>query len=90
MVYFRYYCTLMINSNSKENQTSLVTKPWFPWLLLFVLLISNLVSFQITNDFFIKNSITSEEVIVEQDVINSGSRIINWARDILRFFRNPQ
>ena len=90
MVYFRYYCTLMINSNPKENQTSLVTKPWFPWLLLFVLLISNLVSFQITNEFFIKNSITSEEVIVEQDVINSGSRIINWARDILRFFRNPQ
>lgn len=90
MVYFRYYCTLMINSNLKENQTSLVTKPWFPWLLLFVLLISNLVSFQITNEFFIKNSITSEEVIVEQDVINSGSRIINWARDILRFFRNPQ
>lgn len=90
MVYFRYYCTLMIYSNSKENQKSMVTKPWFPWLLLFVLLISNLVSFQITNEFFIKNSITSEEVIVEQDVINSGSRIINWARDILRFFRNPQ
>jgi hypothetical protein len=58
--------------------------------LLFVLLLSNLISFQITNEFFVANSVTSEDVIVEQDVINSGSRIINWARDILRFFRNPQ
>ena len=90
MIYFRYYCTLMIHTNTSEKQFSLVSKPWFPWLLLFVLLLSNLISFQITNEFFVANSVTSEDVIVEQDVINSGSRIINWARDILRFFRNPQ
>lgn len=90
MINFCYYCSQVLKPNISNSNTSIVSKAWFPWLLLLVLLVSNFLSFQFTNEFFEKNSVNTEEVIVEQDVINSSSRIINWARDILRFFRNPQ
>ncbi|MEZ4803959.1 MAG: hypothetical protein R2852_00325 [Bacteroidia bacterium] len=53
-------------------------------------MISNVVSYEMTNDYFSKISATEqEEVKVESSVLGSGSRIIDWAKEILRFFRNP-
>ncbi|MDP2174600.1 MAG: hypothetical protein Q8K70_01680 [Bacteroidota bacterium] len=73
------------------NRTTISNKKWFTWLLVFILLISNILSYQATDRFFEKNSnITIEEAKVEQDMLSSGNRMIDWAKDLLRFFRNPQ
>jgi hypothetical protein len=65
-------------------------KRWFSWILVLILVISNVVSYEMTNDYFSKISATEqEEVKVESSVLGSGSRIIDWAKEILRFFRNP-
>jgi hypothetical protein len=78
-------------SFTKENSVTISNKKWFAWLLVLVLLISNILSYQATDKFFEKNSsISVEEAKVEQDMLTSGNRIIDWAKELLRFFRNPQ
>lgn len=65
-------------------------KKWFSWILIAVLVVSNIISFVVADNYFSKISNTAmEEVKVENSVLGSGSRIIDMARDILRFFRNP-
>jgi endonuclease III len=82
---------LIINSFIKENASSISNKKWFTWVLVLVLLISNILSYQAADRFFEKNSNDiTEEVKVEQDMLTSGNRIIDWAKELLRFFRNPQ
>lgn len=74
--------------NSNQN---IVQNKWFKWVLIAVLLFSNIISYQATSRFFDKNdNMKSSEVTVDETLINPSSRIINWAQEILRFFRNPQ
>lgn len=65
-------------------------KKWFSWILIAVLVVSNIISFVVADNYFSKiNSVAIEEVKVENSMLGSGSRIIDMAREILRFFRNP-
>ena len=65
-------------------------KKWFSWILVSVLIVSNIISYKISDNYFSRISQNSlEEVKVENSVLGSGSRIIDWAKEILRFFRNP-
>lgn len=65
-------------------------KKWFSWIIVAVLIVSNVLSFKIADKYFTRISQTeTEEVNVESSMLGSGSRIIDWAKDILRFFRNP-
>ncbi len=65
-------------------------KKWFSWILVAILIVSNIISYQVSNSYFSKiNQNSLEEVKVENSVLGSGSRIIDWAKEILRFFRNP-
>lgn len=53
-------------------------------------MVSNLISYKIAGDYFSRAGLTDqEEVAVESSVLGSGSRFIDLAREILRFFRNP-
>jgi hypothetical protein len=70
--------------------SDLSQKKWFSWILVSVLIVSNIISYKITNRYFSRiNQNSLEEVKVENSVLGSGSRIIDWAKEILRFFRNP-
>jgi len=70
--------------------SDLSQKKWFSWILIAVLIISNIISYKISDNYFSKISQnTLEEVKVENSVLGSGSRIIDWAKEILRFFKNP-
>jgi hypothetical protein len=65
-------------------------KKWFSWILLAVLLISNVISYRIANSYFSKITPNdSDEVRVESSMLGSGAQVIDWAREVLRFFRNP-
>lgn len=65
-------------------------KNWFSWILIAILLVSNVISYVVADRYFAKmNSTAIEEVKVENSVLGSGSRLIDMAREILRFFRNP-
>jgi len=73
------------------NSNLLIQKKWFKWLFIGALLLFNILSYQLSNDFFVNVSQNNlEEIANESNIINSGSRILNWAQEILRFFRNPQ
>lgn len=68
----------------------LTQKKWFSWILIAVLIVSNIISYKIADNYFSKvNQSSMEEVKVENSMLGSGSSIIDWAREILRFFRNP-
>ena len=68
----------------------LTQKKWFSWILVAVLIVSNIISYQLADNFFSRiNQSALEEVKVENSMLGSGSSIIDWAREILRFFRNP-
>jgi hypothetical protein len=70
--------------------SDLSQKKWFSWILVSVLIISNIISYKISDNYFSKiNQASMEEVKVENSMLGSGSRIIDWAKEILRFFRNP-
>ncbi|MBL7837060.1 MAG: hypothetical protein JNM67_06060 [Bacteroidetes bacterium] len=70
--------------------TGLSQKRWFSWILIAFLVISNIISFVVADNYFSKiNNVSIEEVKVENSMLGSGSRIIDMAREILRFFRNP-
>lgn len=65
-------------------------KKWFSWILVLILVVSNVLSYQIADSYFARNGqAEQDEVKVESSMLGSGSRIIDWAKDILRFFRNP-
>lgn len=65
-------------------------KKWFSWILVAILVLSNVLSYQIADKYFTKvGKSEQDEVKVESSMLGSGSRIIDWAKDILRFFRNP-
>ncbi len=65
-------------------------KKWFSWILVAVLLISNVISYRIADNYFSKITPTdTEEVRVESSMLGSGAKVIDWAKEILRFFRNP-
>jgi|GEM_PF-1240393 len=65
-------------------------KKWFSWILVLILVVSNVLSYKIADSYFAKNGQSEQdEVKVESSMLGSGSRIIDWAKDILRFFRNP-
>lgn len=65
-------------------------KKWFSWSLVALLIIANVISYQMANQYFkqVNPSIT-EEVANGANYLGSGNKIIDWARDILRFFKNP-
>ena len=70
--------------------SDLSQKKWFSWILVSVLIVSNILSYKISEKYFSRiNQNSLEEVKVENSVLGSGSRIIDWAKEILRFFRNP-
>lgn len=70
--------------------SGLSQKKWFSWILITVLVISNVISYMIVESYFSDISQSAlEDVKVENSVLGSGSRIIDWAKEILRFFRNP-
>ena len=65
-------------------------KKWFSWILVAVLLISNVISYRIADNYFSKITPTdTEEVRVESSMLGSGAKVIDWAKERLRFFRNP-
>ena len=65
-------------------------KKWFSWILVAVLLISNVISYRVANNYFSKISpVDTEEVRVESSMLGRGAQVIDWAREVLRFFRNP-
>ena len=72
------------------NFTGLTQKKWFSWIIVLVLISSNFISYKIAENYFSRNGLLDkEEIKVESSMLGSGSRIIDWAKDILRFFRNP-
>lgn len=65
-------------------------KKWFSWILIAVLVVSNIISYKISQNYFAKLDLgVMDDVKVENSVLGDGSRMISWAREILRFFRNP-
>jgi hypothetical protein len=59
-------------------------------MIIAVLVFSNIISYKFSQNYFSKvNAHTMDDVKVENSVLGSGSRIIGWAKEILRFFRNP-
>lgn len=65
-------------------------KKWFSWSLIAVLLIANIISYNMTSHYFKSvNHIVTEDVEVGSNYLGSGNRIIDLAREILRFFKNP-
>lgn len=65
-------------------------KKWFSWILVACLLLSNVISYRVTSNYFSKISPNdTEEVKVESSMLGTGGKVIDWAREILRFFRNP-
>ncbi len=51
---------------------------------------ANVISYQMTNQYFKQvNPTVTEEVVNGSNYLGSGNKIIDWARDILRFFKNP-
>lgn len=70
--------------------SGLSQKKWFSWILIAVLVVSNIISYKISENYFTKLDLTAmDDVKVENSMLGSGSRIIGWAKEILRFFRNP-
>lgn len=69
---------------------ALSQKKWFSWILIAVLIVSNVISYKAVEQYFSRiNQSNIEEVKVENSMIGGGNRIIDWAKEILRFFRNP-
>lgn len=65
-------------------------KKWFSWSLVILLILANVASYNMTDSYFKKvNPEVIEEVEVGSNYLGSGNKIIDLARDILRFFRNP-
>jgi hypothetical protein len=65
-------------------------KRWFSWSLVALLILANVVSYQMANKYFRQvNPNAAEEVKVGANYLGSGNKVIDWARDILRFFKNP-
>lgn len=64
-------------------------KRWFSWSLVALLLMANVISYQLTNNYFKQVTNPSAEVEVGANYLGSGNKVIDWARDILRFFKNP-
>ncbi|MDI1235490.1 MAG: hypothetical protein PSX81_14520 [bacterium] len=65
-------------------------KKWFSWSLVMLLVLANVISYQMSNQYFKQvNPSTTEEVLTGANYLGSGNKIIDWARDILRFFKNP-
>jgi hypothetical protein len=65
-------------------------KKWFSWSLVILLILANVASYNMTDTYFKKvNPEVIEEVEVVSNYLGSGNKIIDLARDILRFFRNP-
>ena len=51
---------------------------------------ANVVSYQMANQYFKQvNPNITEEVVNSSNYLGSGNKVIDWARDILRFFKNP-
>jgi len=65
-------------------------KRWFSWIIISILVISNIVSYRMADSYF-KHAerYSSEDVKVENSILGGGSRIISLAKEIMRFFRNP-
>lgn len=65
-------------------------KKWFSWILIGILVFSNVILFIVADNYFSKiSSSILDDVKVENSMLGSGSRIIDMAREILRFFKNP-
>jgi hypothetical protein len=91
LINFYIFALMNVRLLTKENYSTISNKKGFTWLLIIVLLVSNYLSFQTADSFFERNSNeVIEEVNVEQDMLNSGNRIVDWAKELLRFFRNPK
>ncbi|NQW43244.1 MAG: hypothetical protein HQ463_07425 [Bacteroidetes bacterium] len=69
--------------------SDLAQKNWFSWSLILALLLANVILYNITGAYFKYNNVTSEEISVSPNYLGSGSKVIDWAQDILRFFKNP-
>jgi len=68
----------------------LPNKKWFSWSLVAILILANVVSYQMANQYFKQvNPNITEEVVNSSNYLGSGNKVIDWARDILRFFKNP-
>ena len=68
----------------------LPNKKWFSWSLVAILILANVVSYQMANQYFKQvNPNITEEVVNSSNYFGSGNKVIDWARDILRFFKNP-
>ncbi len=62
---------------------------WFPWIFILLLLLGNIFSYYFTSNYFKKNVMMYEEVSAG-NVFVGASKLIDWAENILRFFRGPQ
>ena len=64
---------------------------FFPWLIVLVLVMSNIVSYNMAKSYFRNvNRASFEEESVNGNLMgSSGSRLIDMARDVMRFFKNP-
>ena len=68
----------------------LPNKKWFSWSLVALLILANVISYQMANQYFKQvNPSVTEEVMNGSNYLGSGNKVIDWARDILRFFKNP-
>lgn len=65
-------------------------KKWFSWSLIVLLIVANVVSYRMVNTYFKQvNSGIVDEVESGASYLGSGSKIIDLAKDVLRFFKNP-
>lgn len=72
------------------NWQDLPQKKWFSWIIIVLLLVVNVISYNMASEYFDNVSPSSlEEVKQGNDYLGSGNKVVDWAKDILRFFKNP-
>ncbi len=72
------------------NWQDLPQKKWFSWILIVLLLVVNVISYNMASEYFDALSPSSlEEVKQGNDYLGTGNKVVDWAKDILRFFKNP-
>ncbi|MBC7425743.1 MAG: hypothetical protein H7321_04325 [Bacteroidia bacterium] len=68
----------------------LIKHRFFPWLIVLLLAMSNIVSYKISKQYFRNAGVSFEGESVKSNLMGSGSRLIDKASEIMRFFKGPE
>ncbi len=73
----------------KIDWQELPQKKWFSPTLITILIIVNWVSYTLVKDYFEVLTPGLDSIKEEQSLLGTGNQIVDWAKQILRFFKNP-